>query len=456
MSVTSAILYSQLFGASRLDAEFYQPKYVENELIILKFQSTAKLGEITTKFFKGIFDIKAEEYVADGVPFVRISNLKNGIIDESGLAFITSERHKIEKKTSLKKYDLILSKTAIPAASLVQIKECNASQDTIAVRTKWSEDFNAYLAIYLNTRFGLLQMERLFQGNIQMHLSLSDSRTITIPVPTKEFQSEIRNLFEDSIRKRQESKALYSEAEALLLRELGRDSLDLSPQIAHTANLSEAMKAHRLDAEYFQPKYYRVTDAICQPSHANICLGEIVEPIKNGFDYREFVEDGTPYIRVGDIKNGRINLDSAVSVPISGKDIGKNVSLRVGDILFTRKGTFGNAAVVRQGQDHGIISSEIMLLRLKDNLNTLIIPDYLALFLNSKLGYQQIERRVHGVAYYSITQLDLAEVKISVPPISTQEKIAEKVQKSLSAEREAKNILEKAKNQVEEMILGNE
>ena len=133
-------------------------------------------------------------------------------------------------------------------------------------------------------------------------------------------------------------------------------------------------------------------------------------------------------------------------------DVQKDVGLQIGDILFTRKGTYGNVAVVRQGQEQAIISSEIMLLRLRKNLDWPILPDYLALFLNSSLGYQQVERRVHGVAYYSISQPDLAEVQIVIPPVSLQKRLAEKVQLSLAAEQDAKRLLAEAKTHVERMI----
>jgi restriction endonuclease S subunit len=191
-------------------------------------------------------------------------------------------------------------------------------------------------------------------------------------------------------------------------------------------------EAGRIDAEYFKPKYYRLMEAIGQSAYEHSILGELVEPIRNGFDYREFVEQGTPYIRVGDIKHGRIELDSSVKIPISSSAISKDIGLQVGDILFTRKGTYGNAAIVREGQEQAVISSEIMLLRLRQHLIASMLPDYLSLFLNSAFGYLQVTRRVHGVAYYSISQADLAQIQVVIPPPSMQKRLAEPLQLSLA------------------------
>ena len=270
MAVWSIINYFELFGEIRLDAEFYQLIYEENESIISRFPSVVKLGDITSTFAKGIFDIKADEYVDEGIPFIRISNLKNGIIDEENLAYIPPKLHAIEHKTALRKYDIVLSKTAYPAAALVQLNECNTSQDTIAIRTICSQDFNVYLAVYLNTRFGLLQMERIFQGNIQMHLSLTDAKTLTIPIPNEHFQAEVRQLFEKSIQKREQSKSLYAEAEALLLHELGLDTLDLSTQKTYVANFSETVEGDRLDADYLNPKYTNLISHLKQLAHSTL------------------------------------------------------------------------------------------------------------------------------------------------------------------------------------------
>jgi type I restriction enzyme M protein len=152
---------------------------------------------------------------------------------------------------------------------------------------------------------------------------------------------------------------------------------------------------------------------------------------------------------VGDVKNGRINHVTAEKVAINSTDVQKNVGLEVDDILFTRKGTFGNAAVVRQGQEHCIISSEIMLLRLR---NTDVLPDYLSLYLNSPIGYQQVERWTHGAAFYSVSQDDLGKVEIALLSKPLQEELARKVQESLAVEQKSQKLLELAKQGVEKAI----
>ncbi len=88
----------------------------------------ARLGTLCEVFRKGIFDIKADTYVDSGIPFVRISNLRDGLIDDADLTYITPEAHERESATALRYGDLVLSKTAYAAASFVNLAECNGNR----------------------------------------------------------------------------------------------------------------------------------------------------------------------------------------------------------------------------------------------------------------------------------------------------------------------------------------
>ena len=218
----------------------------------------------------------------------------------------------------------------------------------------------------------------------------------------------------------------------------------------------DVFAAKRLDAEHFQPKY---DDLYRQITHTGIetrRLEEIILPVMNGFDCRDFVDEGTPYIRVGDIKKGRIDLESAFHIPLTADKIGKDISLHVGDVLFTRKGSFGNAAPVWDESKHAIISSEIMLLRLRSEYKNAILPEYLVLFLNSLAGSIQAEKWAHGAAFYSITQEDLGCFVIPMISRHEQERLRGLMIQAESFRKQARFLLDQAKRAVEIAIEENE
>ena len=87
----------------RLDAEAYLPIYLNLETSISKKSYTTFEQECLT-FTKGIFDIKADCYLEKGgVPFIRISDLGEILLEEEQIINIPDEENNKNKKTYLKR-----------------------------------------------------------------------------------------------------------------------------------------------------------------------------------------------------------------------------------------------------------------------------------------------------------------------------------------------------------------
>ncbi len=457
MAVWSIVDSQKTSTESRIDAEYFKPEYLELDHLLSKV-NVDLWGNLEGDFITGPFGsaFTVDRYVEQSpYRYIRGKDVKPFFLLDNDNVYMPESEFENLEKYRLQEDDLLIS--VVGTLGNVAIVDKNVGEAVFSCKSTAyrSKSINPYyLCAYLNSNIGQLYFQRKPRGTIQTGLNIDDLRTIPLYIPDIKVQKYIGDLIKSSHTKLQQSEALYAEAEQLLLQELGLNNLDLSPQTSYVANFDETIEAKRIDAEYFQPKYSRIVGRIRSCGYTYKTLGEILEPIRNGFDYREYVKEGTPYIRVADIKKGCINLDSAVKIPITQEHIKKNLSLKIEDILFTRKGSFGNSAVVREREKHVVISSEIMLLRLQRDFTPKILSDYLALFLNSDLGYQQVKRRVHGVGYYSISQPDLAKVIISIPSLSIQNNIVQKIHQSSKYEQEAKNLIDVAKNQVEQIILG--
>ena len=216
-----------------------------------------RLGEVCSVFRKGIFDIKASSYAEIGVPFVRISNLRDGLIDSKDVARITREAHEAESNTALIFGDIVLSKTAYAAASFVNVSECNVSQDTIAVRLSPSGKKrlkSGFIVAYLNCRYGLALMGRQFQGNVQAHLSLPDGRKVPVPLFSDVLQTTTDKTLRDADAQLLAAEQKMAEAEAILTAALGLSGWQPPEPLTYTRRASEAFAAGRLDAQYFAPR----------------------------------------------------------------------------------------------------------------------------------------------------------------------------------------------------------
>ena len=218
----------------------------------------------------------------------------------------------------------------------------------------------------------------------------------------------------------------------------------------------------RLNPQYYHPKYDAVDEQLDKVDLV-VTIDELLDPdesyaLINGKDIsslsntgkREYVEDGTPYLRAGDVGRNEIDLDDCNRVPYTADDLREYRQLVAGDILISRKGTTGRVSVVTEKEVHSIISSEVMKLSLR---NAVMDPDgemrdvdpfYVSAFLNSHFGKLQIERHLTGSVSQGINQTDLKAVKIPLPEEDVQDEIAERYREVRDLRTKIENLDEEA------------
>jgi len=433
----------------RIDSEYFKIEYLAKlrQVKKLSYRKIEKFAYVTDGIHESIqFD------EGSSINLISAKSPKENVFDLSGNECLSPEQHKKNPRTTLQEGDVIISTVGtIGNCAVVDETILPANSDRHVGIVRVERDFKPYfLSTFILSKYGRFQTLRESTGNVQLNLFIYKIKSLKIPFLSEKFQEKVEKLVQSAHISLKQSKDFYQQAEDLLLSELGLKDWQPTEETVAVKSFAESfLSSGRFDAEYYQPKYDQVEEAIKDCGFPSQNLGSLIEPIQNGFDYREYTEEGTPYIRVGDVKNGQINFESAVKIPITMADVDKPVGLQVRDILFTRKGSFGNSAVVTELEVNGIISSEIMLVRLTSVSRQENLPEYVSLFLNSKFGYLQVERRVHGVAYYSISQPDLANLLIPILPKPQQQKIVEKIKLSFSLKQKSKQLLEIAKTGVE-------
>ena len=441
----SIVKRSAVVGNFRIDAECYRRQYVLTKQKMLALKSTT-LGKEVSKYCKGIFDIKAESYSNSGIPFVRIGDLKDCMIDSTNIVYIPESKHQENHKTALRKGDIILSKTAYPAASYVNLKECNTSQDTIAVRLKDKPQIESeYLVVFLNTKFGFSQMERWFTGNVQMHLNLSESREIVIPIFTKEFQNKTKLVFLKSIDLKEQSSAKIHQAEHLLLAELGLVDWRPKHSLSFVKNYADTHSAERMDADYFQPKYTEIEDSIRSYSGGWDTLGNLVTMKKCvEVGSKEYLTEGIPFVRVSNLSPFEVTEDKYISEDKYTEV--KQHHPEQGEILLSKDATPGIAYHLRNRPKKMIPSGGILRLKRKsESINN----EYLTIVLNSMLIKEQTNRDMGGSVILHWRPDQVQATLIPILPEIKQAQIQQKVTECFSLRDRSKHLLECAKRSVE-------
>lgn len=205
-------------------------------------------------------------------------------------------------------------------------------------------------------------------------------------------------------------------------------------------NLSEVRENSdfRIDAEFYHPFYIKKYLKINSIQH--IKFKEIILSIKNGDDFREYIENGKKYIRTGDFNFYGLNLSSCVKVK---ENLHSKIKLHCGDLLITRKGNYGKVDIVNNDNRDCFISSEIFHIILKNNI---INPYFLKIYLNSIYGFSFIERYIHGISNFSITQESLKEILVPIFSQNFQSSIAELVNKSYTLRQSADTLYKEAED----------
>jgi len=266
------------------------------------------------------------------------------------------------------------------------------------------------------------------------------------------FRGEMGQYFTDR-HIEEEARSLLDSIDGYLLFTLGIQLPDLTVEKIFPVT-ARAVREGRFDPFFYLPKFDRVENSVERSKYSVVTFGEIAESITNGVEIRQYVDDGVPYLRVTELMKTELDLTNVKRIARPSTKIYDKVRLREGDLLISRSGSLGLVDVVTTELTNCIISSHIMRIRLKKDVE----PFYLREFLRSTLGQQQIFRRNNGAVVPEINHSALASVKIVLPPHSRQQNIIAEIRprreqgKALRAE--AQEMVVRAKAKVERMILG--
>lgn len=155
-------------------------------------------------------------------------------------------------------------------------------------------------------------------------------------------------------------------------------------------------------------------------------LEEVCKKITDGSHFSpKTVEEGIPYITVRDISEKGIDFNNCKFISNESFDeLKKNgCSPSIGDVLFSKDGTVGKVAEVISEIEFSVLSS---LAILTPNRN-LINPTFLAYILKSPLFIKQAIQSKTGVAIKRIILKNLKKIQFSLPSLSEQQHIVNKL-----------------------------
>lgn len=202
---------------ARLDVQWYDPEYEEVYNALMSV-AHVRLGDLNPTLRYGA-SIDAD-YKTD-IPFIRIENLRRNALDVSDLQYIPSALYsKSVRNLYLQEGDILIARSGtyvgLAAAVPAGFEKFIYGSYIIRLRLKDRKDFlPKFLGIYLNSRFGQMQFDRLKTGSLQFNINRNQIRDILVPRLSEFEQRKIIDSFErkhgEITRLRQEVQSMASE-----------------------------------------------------------------------------------------------------------------------------------------------------------------------------------------------------------------------------------------------------
>lgn len=459
MAQISKINYSQLssyFG--RIDAEFYKPVSLHADEIIKKINHKI-LGHIVADGYRVVYEntkILREDKVDSekDVRFLQATNIStDGLwIDANEIGFVKEQDWNKYPKGRIEIGEILIEvKGAAEKVTIVQDympKRTLVTGTLFKLNLKPNTVSSEYLFAFFSSKYGKILRDRTKVNTLIAYVSKPELYRIPVPILDVIHHNEITELVKQSFVEQHKSQILYHQATTLLEKEFGLDKITFDNPKSYTASFSEVVNSNRADADFYQVKFKQLEEHISTlqtTALASICS------FQKGYEVgtKLYTDEGPTFIRVSNLTiNGFTFGNSDKYISNNTYNTFKAYKPNIGDILLTKDGTIGTCYVVDE-EVEGIVSSGIMNLTLND---TSIPKEYLALVINSQICQMQADRDCSGALITHWKPKQIRKMKIPILSSETMKHLADLVSRSKAARKESKQLLEQAKNRVEELI----
>lgn len=458
----------------RLDVEYYKPEFATIKTDLAKCLHPIKQIKDCSKVICGPFgsSIQVKDYQKIGIPLIRIANIDdNQQFIKENITFVNESLAKQLQAYKVKEGDLVISQRGTLGLTAIISHFFDGaiiSANFIAVKDLQGI-LPEYLKIYLNSRYGQIQLKQKISGQVQIKITTDDIKTIYVPLPPLSIQNKIVEIMQSAYsRKKQmeaEAQRLLDSIDSYVLDELGIKLPEVEGKMCFVVS-SEEVQNNRADVEYYQPFFEHVVSKVAGSKYNLSKLKDVTLLISNG---------RTPAKEMYDVDNeedGSVPIIKAASASARLVDLEK-LGYAKADFNGGKKTQKGDIFILSAAHQAKYVGKNVSILAVEPPQDTYFVgelicvranpeiamPEYLFGFLSGEIGYILLNREKRGQTSHIYPE-DIKDIFVPLPPLEIQNKIADEVKRRISdAERlkaEASRIIEEAKKKAEEMILGGQ
>lgn len=399
-------------------------EYNKKEIVDF-FKLLSKFNPVTLKslvYFITDGSHQTPDYQESGVKFIMVTNLTQDIdIDFDNTKYIPKEFDNSLKHCKPHAGDILFSKVGTVGIAKMVPENCpnfNIFVSLCVLKKVMSSKINPkYLEIFLNSKIIKKQIDKVVKGIGVPDFHLEDISNLLIIVPDKGKQKEIIHIHKNIIEKIKENKknilntTLEIENTIYSNLQLKIKEKKIKKTFSVNSNLTRFDPIH--ESNIFIRKNDITSNLVDWIPLSNICF-EIMsgQRPKGGVGN---IEEGIPSLGGEHIsKDGEILYNEMKYIPKEFEVQHKSTRIKLNDILICKDGaTTGKVGLIDESFKYKLanINEHVFILRLLPEYNA----RYVFTLLKSKLGQEQILRKVSGGAQGGITPEVFNDVFVPLP-----------------------------------------
>ena len=445
----------------RLEPGFYKPSVSDIEKIIRE-KSSRKLRDYALSISGGATPKKTEndKYYADkgtGIPFLRVQNLNtDGTLSLDDCLYINNDTHEgMLQRSQVAEGDLLVKITGVGRMAVASVAPegfiGNTNQHMVVIKTG-SAETSKYLSRYLNLDIIEKIASRHSTGGTRPALDYPSVKNLPI-IEGIDF-SPIDRAIEIKKQKESEAQQLLDSIDAYLLNELGVTLPEIKTDLKSRMFLvNRSELEERLDTTV-----YKDGTKLISSLFENVKLSHVAFVNPGGAYKGKPIGTSISFIPMEVIDEVYSEISSQGETTIA--DSSGFTKFKEGDLLWAKITPCmqnGKSAIARDLTNGlGCGSTEFFVLRPKDER---LSVEYLHVILHMKCVRETAMLYFGGSAgQQRVSSSFLENFNLPLPTLAKQQEIANHIyairQQAKQLQEEGKSILENAKKEVEQMILG--
>ena len=302
-----------------------------------------------------------------------------------------------------------------------------------------------YVLAFLKSKHGQILKNRLTSNTIINYIA----KDALYSIPVIELKEKAQKYIGDKIRQAEQLRAWAKRLERSLDAFIDHFQPEKKEYKKLFSRVPNNLLTNMLTATTYRERYISNQKNLKAISRIQP-ISYYLSSITNGYDERNEIENGLPYVKVANVRAGYIDLKNTPRVRLSAlTDASSKQKPEKGDLLLTRKGSFGIAAVVMESASF-LCSSEIFSCKPSK-------PEFMPIlswFLNSEAGNMQFWQFSTGTTMPGINQENLQNILIPDFSACDIEQFNSIHKNRYEAKKNAELLTDTAKTLVEALIEG--